>query len=51
MPSKLPGDPDLALYRELASGNIDYDSKAKTYVLGADFARRSITQQKELCRG
>lgn len=28
---------DLALYRELASGNIDYDSKAKTYVLGADF--------------
>lgn len=28
---------DLALYRELAPGNIDYDSKGKTYVLGADF--------------
>ena len=28
---------DLALYRELAPGNIDYDSKAKAYVLGADF--------------
>ena len=28
---------DLALYKELASGNIDYDSKAKPYVLGASF--------------
>ena len=28
---------DLALYRELAPGNIDYDSKGKAYVLGADF--------------
>lgn len=28
---------DLALYRELAPGNIDYDPKAKTYVFGADF--------------
>lgn len=28
---------DLALYRELAPGNIDYDSKVKAYVLGADF--------------
>lgn len=28
---------DLALYRELAPGNIDYDSKGKTYVLGNDF--------------
>ena len=28
---------DLALYRELAPGNIDYDSKGKTYILGADF--------------
>lgn len=28
---------DLALYRELAPGNIDYDPKGKTYVLGADF--------------
>ena len=28
---------DLALYRELAPGNIDYDSKGKTYVLGDDF--------------
>lgn len=28
---------DLALYRELAPGNIDYNSKAKTYVLGPDF--------------
>lgn len=29
---------DLALYRELAPGNIDYDSKGKAYVLGADFS-------------
>lgn len=28
---------DLALYKELAPGSIDYDSKAKTYVLGPDF--------------
>jgi len=28
---------DLALYKELAPGNIDYDSKAKTYILGPDF--------------
>ncbi len=28
---------DLALYKELASGNIDYDSKCKSYVLGPDF--------------
>ena len=28
---------DLALYKDLAPGNIDYDSKAKTYVLGQDF--------------
>lgn len=28
---------DLALYKELASGNIDYDSKVKSYVLGPDF--------------
>lgn len=28
---------DLALYRELAPGNIDYDSKGKSYVLGQDF--------------
>ena len=28
---------DLALYKELAPGNIDYDSKGKSYVLGADF--------------
>ncbi len=28
---------DLALYKELAPGNTDYDSKAKTYVLGPDF--------------
>lgn len=28
---------DLALYKDLAPGNIDYDSKAKTYVLGSDF--------------
>ena len=28
---------DLALYKELAPGNIDYDSKAKTYILGTDF--------------
>jgi hypothetical protein len=28
---------DLALYKDLAPGNIDYDSKGKSYVLGADF--------------
>jgi len=28
---------DLALYRDLARGNIDYDSKGKSYVLGPDF--------------
>lgn len=27
---------DLALYKKLAPGNIDYDSKGKSYVLGAD---------------
>ena len=28
---------DLALYKEFAPGNIDYDSKGKAYVLGPDF--------------
>ncbi len=28
---------DLALYKELAPDNIDYDSKGKSYVLGPDF--------------
>jgi len=28
---------DLAVYKDLSSGNIDYDSKAKAYVLGDDF--------------
>ncbi len=28
---------DLALYEELAPGNISYDSKARSYVLGPDF--------------
>ncbi len=28
---------DLALYKEIAPGNIDYDTKGKAYVLGADF--------------
>lgn len=28
---------DLALYKDIAPGNIDYDAKGKTYVLGADF--------------
>lgn len=28
---------DLALYKELAAGNIDYDARAKSYVLGASF--------------
>jgi len=28
---------DLALYKNLAPGNIDYDPKGKAYVLGADF--------------
>lgn len=28
---------DLALYKDLATGNIDYDPKGKSYVLGPDF--------------
>ena len=28
---------DLAVYKELSSGNIDYDPKAKSYVLGSEF--------------
>ena len=28
---------DLSIYKELAPGNIDYDTKAKCYVLGEDF--------------
>ena len=28
---------DLALYKELSPGNIDYDPKGKSYVLGPDF--------------
>jgi hypothetical protein len=28
---------DLALYKELAPGNIDYDPRGKSYVLGANF--------------
>jgi hypothetical protein len=28
---------DLALYKELVPGNIEYDSKAKSYVVGKDF--------------
>ncbi len=28
---------DLGIYKELAPGNIDYDAKAKAYVLGKDF--------------
>ncbi|MGJ7918227.1 WYL domain-containing protein [Massilia sp. LXY-6] len=28
---------DLALYKELAPGNMDYDSKGKSYVLGTNF--------------
>lgn len=28
---------DLALYKDLAPGNIDYDSKGKSYILGPDF--------------
>ncbi len=28
---------DLALYKDLAPGNIDYDAKGKSYVLGAHF--------------
>ena len=28
---------DLALYKEIAPGNIDYDAKGKAYVLGDDF--------------
>lgn len=28
---------DLALYKDLAPGNIDYDPKGKSYVLGLDF--------------
>ena len=29
---------DMALYKELAPGNIDYDSKGKSYVLGAQLS-------------
>lgn len=29
---------DLALYKELAPNNIDYDSKGKSYVIGTDFS-------------
>lgn len=28
---------DLALYKEIAPGNIDYDTKGKAYILGDDF--------------
>lgn len=28
---------DLALYKEIAPGNIDYDAKGKSYVFGDDF--------------
>jgi hypothetical protein len=28
---------DLAIYKELAPGNIDYDTKAKCYALGENF--------------
>ena len=28
---------DLALYKDLAPKNIDYDAKAKAYVIGVDF--------------
>ncbi len=28
---------DLALYKDLAPGNLEYDASVKTYVLGADF--------------
>ena len=28
---------DLALYKDLVPGNIDYDSKGKSYILGPDF--------------
>ena len=28
---------DLALYKDLAPGNIEYDSKGKSYILGPDF--------------
>ncbi|WP_446808508.1 WYL domain-containing protein [Methylomonas sp. 2BW1-5-20] len=29
---------DLALYKELAPNNIDYDSKGKSYIIGSDFS-------------
>jgi len=28
---------DLAIYKDMAPGNIDYDSKGKTYILGSEF--------------
>ena len=28
---------DLALYKDLAPGNIDYDAKGKSYILGPEF--------------
>lgn len=31
---------DLALYKELAPNNIDYESRGKRYLLGATFAPR-----------
>ena len=35
---------DLALYKELAAGNIDYDSKGKSYVLAQTSTRSSTSR-------
>ena len=42
---------DLALYKELAPSNIDYDPKGKSYVLGPDFRPSSTFRRKGCCRG
>jgi hypothetical protein len=43
---------DLALYKELAPGNIDYDSKGKSYVLADRISGRSSTSRRSgCCRG
>jgi strain DSM 12804, complete genome len=36
-PLPRPGIWRCTLYKDLAPGNIDYDSRAKSYVLGASF--------------
>ena len=42
---------DLAVYKELTSGSIDYDPKAKSYVLGAVLGRYSTFHPSASCHG